>query len=572
MEFTVYADQQTAQRIVWAGKRLTIGRRAGADIQINHPATSSNHAEIVACAQGICIRDLGSRNGTRLNGVRVTESLLRAGDQIAIADAKIVVSAMRDQPRPTPTEAARQAHESWAALPTEKVVVQLDSLRDQSAHALDEDARLLLLRDLFEVLRAVDEVEEVLRKVSEVLQAAFPKARVFVLRPTGKGGWQDPDTPTAGRRPSSTFAAEAANSDSAILSSALAEDTRFSLSESARISGIQTAIATPIRCDGKPLAVLYVDRLGLPPFTQRDLNLIGIAANHVSAVLENVARIMDLRQTNAELDQAQERLARMNRNLEARVLERTTEIRRQAEQINQLSQAKDELLGIAAHDIRGPLTVIQGTVELMKLRQGQLTEATLQRNLELIYEAARGLSQLLSELLDVKAIESGKITVNKVEVEVAHLLADYIPAARLAAEEKNITLTIEAPAGLMICADPQRISQAVTNLLLNAVKFSPAGSRIAVRGRSTVQGEVEIAIEDQGMGIPEEELEQLFDSFQQGRAGRSLGGSGLGLVIARRIVELHAGKLSVVSRVGVGTRFMIVLPASALQLRTGTEA
>lgn len=567
MEFTIYEKSTPTQTILWEGKRLTIGRRDGVDIRIDHPTTSGLHAEIIPSEQGIRLRDLDSRNGTHVNGIRVVESLLRPGDQIKVAGASIVVSGSppEDSVDDLAPDVSSETSESWNGLQTDKLSIQLDRLR--ATETLDEDRRILLLRDLFEALRGVDDADEVLSKVREVMRTAFPGARTFLLRPSPTGRWCELEMPVEGHQPSSTFASEAASSDSAILSSALREDQRFSYSESVRISGIQTAIATPIRCLGNPVAVLYVDRLGLPPFTHRDLHLVGIAANHVSAVLENVTRIADLRRTNAELDQAHDRLARLNRNLEQLVAERTAEIRRQADKISHLAKAKDELLGIAAHDIRGPLTVIQGTVELMKLRRDHLVEATLNRSLDLIHEAARGLSQLLSELLDVKAIESGKITVNRIDIPVAQVLESFIPAARLSADDKKIDLEIDLEPELMMYADPQRMGQTITNLLLNAVKFSKSGTRILIHGRRIEEGGVEISVEDQGIGIPEEELEQIFDSFRQGSAGRAVGGSGLGLVIARRLVELHGGELSVKSRVGVGTRFMIRLLDSTNQRR-----
>lgn len=564
---TVYENSAAVHEVTWSGQRLTIGRRLGVDIRIKHPTTSGLHAEIVPGERGPCLRDLDSRNGTRVNGIRVSESELRPGDQISIGGTQIAVSSMPRKHHPTQhledTELT-PADGGWN-LQTEKLSIQLDTLRQQPATALDEDKRILLLRDLFEVLREVDDGEVVLQKVREIMCKTFPRARVFILRPAADGGWNDDGTAPEGHRPSSTFAAEAVQSDSAILSSSLREDTRFSFSDSVKVSGIQTAIATPIRRAGEAVAVLYVDRLGLPPFTARDLHLLGIAANHVSTVLENVARIADLKHTNDELDQARRHLAELNRNLEGLVEERTAEVRRQADRITDLAKAKDELIGIAAHDIRGPLTVIQGTVELMKLRRDHLVEATLNRSLDLIHDAARGLSQMLTELLDVKAIESGKITVNKDELRVIDLLRDYLPAARLAAADKDIELTIEAEPHLRIFADAQRMSQAITNLLLNAVKFSKSGSRIRVHGTLTERGEIELSVTDQGIGIPKEELEEIFDAFGQGRAGRAMGGSGLGLVIARRIVELHGGELTVNSRVGVGTRFMITLPACLAQ-------
>ncbi len=562
MKFIVFEKTQELSRFSWAGKQLIIGRRADADVQLTEPTASGIHAKIFAGMDGIRIRDLNSLNGTKVNGHRIVESLLRGGDRIKIGRITILVSGspasdFSDDSTEQVTFGAEERRQS-----AQTVQISLDELRQESAVPFQEGHYILLLRNLFEALREVTDREDVLHKVRDVFDRAFRRARTFILRPAQDGGWYDPDEAAIARRPSLTFAAEAARSSCAILSSSLADDQRFSGSESARISGIQTAIAAPVSYGGKPLAVFYVDRLGLPPFSRRDLNILGIAANHVSAVLENVSRIEDLYHTNEELIEARERLAELNRDLERLVQERTAEIRRQAEEIGQLAEAKDELLGIAAHDIRGPLTVIQGTSELLRLKAGKLDQSTLLRSLDLMHGSCRSLSQLLSELLDAKAIETGKITLRKRCYAVKSLLEEALPVARLAAEDKQVDLIIEAEDGLQIDADPQRLGQAITNLVLNAVKFSEAGACIVLRGFSPSSGVTHIEVVDQGIGIPENELEGIFDTFKQGKAGREAGGSGLGLMIARRLVELHDGSLSAESQVGVGSRFILSLPSS----------
>ncbi len=560
MKFIVFEKSREHSRVTWSGKQLIIGRRSDADIQLTEPTSSGIHAKIFAGMDGIRIRDLNSLNGTKVNGHRIVESLLGNGDRIKIGRSTILVSGSpaSDASDDSTEEVTFGEEERRQSAQTLKI--RLEELRPDSTVPLQEDHYILLLRNLFEALRAVNDREDVLRKVRDVFDRAFKRARAFILRPAEGGGWFDPEDAAVARRPSLTFAAEAARTNSAILSSSLADDQRFMGSESARISGIQTAIAAPVSCDGKPLAVFYVDRLGLPPFSARDLNILGIAANHVSAVLENVSRIEDLHRTNQELTHARERLAELNRNLEQLVQERTAEIRRQAEEIGRLAEAKDELLGIAAHDIRGPLTVIQGTSELLRLKAGRLQKGMLLRSLDLMHGSCRSLSQLLSELLDAKAIETGKITLRKRRIGIKMLLEEALPVARLAAEDKQVDLVIEADDSLVIEADPQRLGQAITNLALNAVKFSDAGARIVLRGLQPSPEVARIEVVDQGIGIPEDELEGIFDTFKQGRAGREAGGSGLGLMIARRLVELHGGTLTAESQVGVGSRFILSLP------------
>lgn len=557
LQFIVYDRAREAARITWYGRRLVIGRRIDADIRVNEPTMSGIHAEIVPSSEGgVRIRDLQSLNGTQLNGVRVVESIVQVGDQIQIGRARIVVSS------PDSSNVRRSDHDTDTSieLGSQTLKIRLDRLREGRAEILEEDRRLVLMRDLSEALKGVEDSQAALDKTRDVLEQAFPRARAFIVVRDEAGEWRNLYPDPGARRPSMTFVEETVASNSAILSTSLPDDQRFSASESARISGIETAMAAPTSSEGKPVAVLYLDRLGLPAFSRQDLHILGITANHVSAVLDNVARIAALSQANTELLEARENLANMNRNLEGLVEERTKEIRRQAEEIQRLAQDKDELLGIAAHDIRGPLTVIQGSSELLRLRFEQLDPPTLKRTLELMHGAARGLSKLLSELLDAKAIESGKITLHRRRAPIGQLLESALSIAQLAAESKNIQLEVKASDTATIYADPERLGQAITNLVLNAVKFSEPNTRIELRGSVDGAGSAVIEIEDQGIGIPEEELGRLFGRFEQGKAGREAGGSGLGLMIARRLVELHEGELTVESRVGAGTCFRLVVP------------
>ena len=591
---------------------MVIGRRSDADIRVAEPTMSGLHAEIVATEAGLRLRDLNSLNGTQLNGMRVNDSAVGPGDQVQIGRARIVISHIGETPA-APIEAPKVQvkatkggpdsvfTEAWGGSQTVKI--RLDHLRDPGSEVIEEDRRILLFRDLFESLKQASDADEVLSKTREVLREAFVRSRVFILarqdaelaevdlddtqtghEPPGtseaRQGWRDAEAEDRHDRPPSlTFVEETVSSESAILAGSLLDDQRFSASESARISGIETAMAAPTSRDGQTVAVIYVDRLGLPPFTVQDLHLLGITANHVSAVLENVARIEALQSTNQKLREAQENLAELNRNLERLVEERTAEIRRQADEIRVLAEAKDELLGVAAHDIRGPLTVIQGTTELLRLRAGQVDESTMQRSLDMVHDAARGLSRLLSELLDAKAIESGKIKLVRELTPVRRMLEGALNVPRLAADDKKIQLALDIEDGLRTWADPRRLGQAVTNLVLNAVKFSDEGSRITLRGVSvnggaegSAGGGVLLEVQDQGPGIAEEDLERIFGTFEQGEAGRQFGGSGLGLMIAKRLVELHDGSLSVESELGVGSRFRIQLPPKDPSTNPAMEA
>lgn len=573
IELVIYDGSREVTRHLWDGRRLVIGRSVEADIQLQDSTLSAMHAEIFSDNGQLLVCDLESLNGTRLNGKRVQScSPLQVGDRIQVASATIHLrlrqadklrshkNTLFAEELTLPAESfdllAADREQSKAPLADSTVKIRLDDLRSGAVALLDR--RIALLRDLFEKLRTASGRDQILETVRGILEQAFVRGRVFVLQPTEDDGWHD--EVVSEERPSMTFVAEVARSNSAMLSSALLKDQRFINATSVKVEGIQTAIAAPINCDGETVAVLYVDRLGLPAFGERDLHLLGIAANHVAAVLENDSRIAALERANQALEATRTSLAEMNQNLEQRVQERTAETRRQAAEIERLAAAKDELIGIAAHDIRGPLAVIQGTTELLQLRLDMLDADTIRRSLDDVSNTCRALTELLSELLDAKAIESGKITLQRAQTSVRELFDKASSVARLAAENKGIEVTIDAADQLDVDVDPQRIGQALTNLLLNAVKFSSPGTRILLKAEPRKGGGAAISVEDQGIGIPKSELGRLFGPFEQGQAGRVIGGSGLGLMIAKRLVELHGGGLDVSSEVGVGTRFTLSLP------------
>jgi pSer/pThr/pTyr-binding forkhead associated (FHA) protein len=281
---------------------MLIGRHADAQVRTDEPTMSTRHAEILDTEHGVRLRDLGSLNGTQVNGTRVFDTMLKVGDRIEIGGTTILIRRPRDDTEPRLT--TLESNPSGADDTGQTVRVRLDELRTHRESELDEDPRLLVLRDLFEALRAHDDRDFVLDEVRRVLQSAFVRSRVFILRDDGQGQWHDSASES---RPSMSFVIEAARADSAIMSTSLPADARFSASVSVRLSGIQSAIAAPAWCDGTVQAIIYVDRLKAPPFSRRDLHLLGIAANHISAVLENILRIRALQQARealAELKQS----------------------------------------------------------------------------------------------------------------------------------------------------------------------------------------------------------------------------------------------------------------------------
>jgi signal transduction histidine kinase len=191
-------------------------------------------------------------------------------------------------------------------------------------------------------------------------------------------------------------------------------------------------------------------------------------------------------------------------------------------------------------------------------RQGQLDPARVGQALDTLEEQSRKLTRLLSQLLDTARIEAGRLALERREINLVSLTQATIAAISLSATAHTIRLN--APDNLPILADPLRLEQALTNLLENAIKFSPSDSVIEVEITSPDAATVRLSITDQGIGIPEESRSQIFNRFYQAHAERHTGGIGLGLYISRQIVELHGGELQAEYPESGGTRFIITLP------------
>ena len=221
-------------------------------------------------------------------------------------------------------------------------------------------------------------------------------------------------------------------------------------------------------------------------------------------------------------------------------------------------RARDEMMGVVSHDLRNPVAAVKMLSRTLLLApRNDGTQA--RESIELIAQAAEQMDALIRDLLDVNRLDAGQLVVSAVPVDPAVLLADSLQTLRPLVEEKGISLDLEIEAELpKVMADRERVQQALSNLIGNAIKFSPAGSKIVVVPRRDAESVV-ISVVDNGKGIAAEQLPRVFDRYwQSSRTDRQ--GAGLGLAIAKGIVEAHGGRIWIESTPGEGTTASFSLP------------
>jgi two-component system phosphate regulon sensor histidine kinase PhoR len=233
-------------------------------------------------------------------------------------------------------------------------------------------------------------------------------------------------------------------------------------------------------------------------------------------------------------------------------------------ELRRLERVRRDFVANVSHEFKTPLTAIQGFAET--LLGGALEDAANSRRfLEIIREHAARLGRLTDDLLKLSRIEAGKLEIELRPVALAEVIASCVDTTRLKADAKQLALEVDCPENLpAVRGDSGLLREILQNLLDNAVQYTPPGGRITVRARAVADGrEVEVAVEDTGIGILSAEQERIFERFYRVDAARSreAGGTGLGLSIARHLVEAHGGRIGVESEVGKGSRFFFTLPA-----------
>lgn len=240
------------------------------------------------------------------------------------------------------------------------------------------------------------------------------------------------------------------------------------------------------------------------------------------------------------------------------------------DELRRASRLKDHFLQNVNHELRTPLTAIVGWTDL--LSEENLDEKTLSRGLAQVRQSARVLLALIDDLLDLARMDRGSLSLDRRPVHLPDVIQRSIDTVRMMAEGRSVSI-IQAPLPAQLVAvraDPLRLQQVLWNLLANAIKFSRRHGRVVVRLEREGERYV-VSIEDDGIGIPAGELAHVFERFRQvdGSPTRQHAGMGIGLALARSLVELHGGTIWAESVVGKGSRFTFALPIRAADRRAG---
>jgi len=315
---------------------------------------------------------------------------------------------------------------------------------------------------------------------------------------------------------------------------------------------------------GQYLAMLLPERYR----PQHRGHVEGFGAAHGKArLMGERQQIVGLRKSGEEFP-AEASIQRMTvdgRNVYSAVLRDVSARQKAEDALRQAIKARDDMMGIVSHDLRNPANAVKMLAAsiLADADEGRVPEDIVDR-VRVMRQAAAQMDALIQDLLDVTRIEAGRLRVSPRQVDPCRLVFDALDAMRPLAELAGVTLHESYDEDLPeIHADPERITQVLSNVVGNALKFTPAGGRVTVKVQRGERG-VAITIADTGEGIPAEQLPNIFDRFfqvsQDGRTGARQG-AGLGLPIARGIVEAHGGSIRVESEPGSGSLVPIELPA-----------
>ena len=306
---------------------------------------------------------------------------------------------------------------------------------------------------------------------------------------------------------------------------------------------VRSWLGVPLRAGGLVIGICSLESSQPDSFREADVDWAEALTAQAAAAIEHARLHEELRRHAAELEQ--------------RVAARTRDLSLAMEEAERANRAKSEFIAGISHELRTPMNAILGFAQLLELdglagEQGD--------NVQQILRAGHHLLELITELLDIARIEAGELALSLEPVSIDDLLAEAVNLTRPQGEKLGVAVSTEGDTGGWVFADRQRALQVLLNLLVNGVKYNRPGGSVTIRC-SPNGSRVAIAVRDTGHGIAPEDLERLFVPFERlGLEGGTIEGAGLGLALARRLVEAMGGTISVTSNTDAGSTFTVELP------------
>jgi signal transduction histidine kinase len=340
-----------------------------------------------------------------------------------------------------------------------------------------------------------------------------------------------PDAPAAARAPTAILRYVARTQERVVLDDAAADPGRFAADPYLASARPRSVLCLPIRREGRVAALLYLENdLAPGVFTSERLVALELIAGQAAISLENSLLLVKTQHA---------------------------------------VQLRDQFLSVASHELRTPITSLRLTIEAMQHAVASLKAeppGKVANRLERMFHGTLRLQRLVDELLDVTRIEQGQATLWPSEVDLGALVRTVAAELEFDLARAGCHLSIDSSQPVIGLWDPRRLEQVLTNLLTNAIKFG-AGRPIEIAVRDT--GEVaELTVTDHGIGIPPDRIHRIFDRFERAVSSAHYGGLGLGLYLARSIIESHGGTIDVKSREGEGTTFTVRLPRAGRPSRS----